>query len=432
VTIHRSVESLKRAMPPSDRPPAVVVGLCSHGLAIVRSLARKEIPVVAVESNWSQPSARTRYGLKLHHPDIHGPSLARLLTDLAGALPPGPVLFVTNDKMVRVVNDPAAGLRARYRLPFPRPELLLELIEKDTLEPLARRQGLHVPGTSALTAAEARGEEPSAALNEAAFPCVLKPAVPMSSLKAAIVRDREDVARIAATHRDIDRYLLQQWIEGDDERVVFAAWYFDREGLPRGAFAGQKIRQVPRTLGNSSAARGIDRPDLIVEGLRLFRGLDYHGIASVEFKLAPDGTPWFIEATAGRSDYWLKTMIVNGVDLPALTYSDLADVDLRASERQRNRAAWVDGDRDLAVYLESWSDPTIPKRRLVAQLFEPKRFALFDWRDLRPYAAWLGPLARRARDAAARRLAPARRRALPAARAIAAPAPCGDEATRPE
>lgn len=429
MTIHRSIESLKRALPASDRPPAVVVGLCTHGLAIVRSLARRGVPVVVVESNWAQPSAATRYGLKLHHPDVHGPSLAPLLDQLAAALPANPVLFVTNDKMVRVVNDPRAGLRDRYRIPFPRPELLLELIEKDTLGPLAERQGLRVPRSAAITAEEARGAVPSTALDGATFPCVVKPAVPMSSLKVEIVRDRAGLARVVAAHPGIDRYLVQQWIEGGDERVVFAAWYFDRTGQPRGAFAGQKIRQVPRTLGNSSAARGIDRRDLIEEGLRLFRGLDYRGIASVEFKLAPDGAPWFIEATVGRSDYWMKTMMVNGVDLPALVYSDLASVDLGAPERQRNRAAWVDGDRDLGVYLESWSDPTVPKGRLIAQLLEPKRFALFDWRDLGPYLAWLKPLVRRVRGAASRRLGASRGAARSASRSLPA---FGDEATRPE
>lgn len=409
MTIHRSVESLKRALPASSRPPAVVVGLCTHGLAIVRSLARRGIPVVAVESNWAQPSAATRYGLKLHADDVHGPELAPFLTTLADVLPPAPVLFVTNDKMVRVVNDPRAALRERYRIPFPRPELLVALIEKDTLGPLAERQGLHVPRTAAVTAAEALGRASSPALDAAAFPCVVKPAVPMSSLKVEIARDKGDLARIAAAHPDIDRYLLQQWIDGDDQRVVFAAWHFDREGRPRGAFAGQKIRQVPRTLGNSTAARGIDRPDLIEEGLRLFRGLDYRGLASVEFKVASDGVPWFIEATVGRSDFWMKTMIVNGVDLPALVYSDLTGIPLGAPERQRNRAAWVDGDRDLAVWLESWSDPAVPKGRLIGELFEPKRWALFDRGDLRPYAAWLGRFAMRVRDAIAHRLARAPR-----------------------
>ncbi|HET7497214.1 MAG TPA: hypothetical protein VFM00_02855, partial [Candidatus Eisenbacteria bacterium] len=111
---------------------------------------------------------------------------------------------------------------------------------------------------------------------------------------------------------------------------------------------------------------------------------------------------------------------------------DLAGVDLGASERQQNRAAWVDGDRDLGVFLESWSDPAVPKRRLIGQLLEPKRFALFDWRDLRPYAAWLVPLARRLRGAVARRLGGTRGAPGSTGSAMPARAGAGDEATRPE
>jgi len=404
VKVHRSAESLRQALPASDRPPAVLVGLCSHGLAILRSLERKGVPVIVIESNWDQPSAQTRHGVKLHHERLDDNSLIDRLLELAADLPATPVLFVTNDKMVRLVNARQAELRRRYHLPFPRAELLEELIEKDRLTPLATRQGLRLPRTDGVSGSEARGESTSPALDGARFPCVVKPATPMSAFKAEIVADRAALARLAAVHPEIDRFLVQEWIEGGDESVYFAAYYFDRGGRVRGSFAGQKIRQVPRTLGNSSAARGVARPDLIAEGLRLFEGLGYRGIASVEFKTAPDGTPYFIEATVGRSDYWLKTLIVNGVDLPALVYSDLTGVDLRASERQRNRVAWVDGDRDLWVYLESWGDPSVSKLRLVAQLFEPKRFALFDVRDPRPYAAWWRPLVKRLAAAAARRL----------------------------
>jgi predicted ATP-grasp superfamily ATP-dependent carboligase len=406
VKVHQSVDSLRQALPAAGRPPAVVLGLCSHGLAIVRSLARKDVPVIAIESNWDQPSAQTRHGFKLHHGDLYGESLVQLLLELGAMFPEKPVLFVTNDKMVRLLNPKQEAIRRRFHLPFPRPELLPDLIEKDVLGALALRQGLHVPRTATVTGAAARGEEPSEALDGTSFPCVVKPATPMSAIKVEIVPDRESLARLAAAHPEIGRFLLQEWIDGGDESVFFTAYYFDRNGRVRAPFAGQKIRQVPRTLGNSSAARGVDRPDLIEEGLRLFQGIDYRGIASVEFKVAPDGTPYFIEATVGRSDYWLKTLIVNGVDLPALVYSDLTGISLGASERQRNRVAWVDGDRDLWVYLDSWRDPSVSKRRLLAQLLEPKRFALFDVRDPRPYAAWWRPLVKRLTAAAARRLRP--------------------------
>lgn len=387
-----------------SKTPAVVVGLCTHGLANVRSLARKGIPVVALESNWTQPSARTRYGWKVALDALEGAPLHAALDAIAAASPRPPVLYVTNDRMVRDLNADQDHWRERYRLLFPSAALLSELIEKDTLAPLAARQGLTLPRSWSATGAEARGERPSAALDEVPFPCIVKPATPMSAIKVLRPRTRADLADAARRHPEIDRFIVQEWIPGDDQRVFFTAYYFDGDGVPRYPFAGQKIRQTPRTLGNSTATRGVDRPDLVDEGLKLFRGLGYRGVASVEFKLAPDGTPCFIEATVGRSDFWLKTLLVNGVDLPALVYADLTGEPVRAPSSQRNRHAWVDEDRDLGVFLESLSDPAIPKGRLLRELFESKRWALLDWRDPVPYAAWTGRLARKTIGAIGRRL----------------------------
>ena len=395
-----------------SKPPAVVVGLCTHGLANVRSLARRGIPVVALESNWSQPSARTRLGWKVGLDALEGPPLHAALDAIAAASPKRPVLYVTNDRMVRDLNEDQDRWRERFHLLFPRAALLSELIEKDTLAPLAARQGLTLPRSWSVSGAEARGERPSAALDAVRFPCIAKPATPMSAIKVLRPDSRASLADAARQHPEIDRFIVQEWIPGDDQRVFFTAYYFDRQGSVRYPFAGQKIRQTPRTLGNSTAARGVDRPDLVDEGLKLFRGLDYRGVASVEFKLAPDGTPYFIEATVGRSDFWMKTLIVNGVDLPALVYADLTGEAIAAPSKQRNRHAWVDGDRDLGVFLESLSDPAIPKGRLLRELLEPKRFALYDWRDPVPYVVWCGRLARK--------IAGALRRRLPGGRAMGA------------
>lgn len=386
------------------KPPAVVVGLCTHGLANVRSLTRQGVPVLALESNWTQPSARTRFGLKVSIEALEGPPLHEALDAIAAASPFKPVLYVTNDRMVRDLNARQEHWRERYHLLFPRAELLSELIEKDTLAPLAERQGLRLPKSWSVSGAEARGDRASAVLDEIPYPCIAKPATPMSAIKVLRPSSRASLGESARRHPEIDRFIVQEWVPGDDEQVYFTAYYFDRDGAVRWPFAGQKIRQVPRTLGNSTSARGVDRPDLIDEGLKLFRGLDYRGVASVEFKLAADGTPYFIEATVGRSDFWLKTLIVNGVDLPALVYSDLTAEPVRAASRQANRYAWVDGDRDLGVFVESLFDPAIPRGRILREVFEPKRFALFEWSDPLPYLAWWGRFARKLLDAAGRRL----------------------------
>ena len=54
---------LKKARP--DRPPAFILGAGStNGLAFVRSLGRKRIPVVAVDDR-DTPAMRSRYGLRV-------------------------------------------------------------------------------------------------------------------------------------------------------------------------------------------------------------------------------------------------------------------------------------------------------------------------------------------------------------------------------
>lgn len=408
MTLPRPLEEALPLLARADKPPAVVLGLCTHGLAIVRSLARAGVPVVVLETNWTQASTRTRYGVKVSVDALHGPALHDALERIAAASPRRPVLFVTNDRMVRDLNARQDHWRERFLLPFPDASLLSRLIEKDTLAPLAQAQGLRLPRSWAVTGAEARGEAPSPVLDAMPFPCIAKPATPMSAIKVLRPESRAALAAAARPHPEIDRFIVQEWIPGDDESVYFTAYYFDRAGAVRWPFAGQKIRQVPRTLGNSSAARGVHRPDLVEEGLKLFRGLGYRGIVSVEFKLAPDGTPYFIEATVGRSDFWLKTLIVNGIDLPALVYGDLTGLPMDVPSRQRNRAAWVDGDRDLPVFVESVFDARYPRSRLLRHIVEPKRFALFDWRDPAPYLAWWRPFLRQVAGAAARKLSPPR------------------------
>lgn len=386
--IHDSVAGIEAALRQAAIPPAILVGLCSHGLAILRSLATKGVPVVAIESEYHRPAAHSRYGIKLYHPDLYSPSLVDLLIDLGRASPHKPVLFVTNDGMVRLVTGRRDELQRHVHLSVPDARLLDELMAKDRLADLAKRQGLRIPRTWIIDMARMDARAVARLLDEVSFPCILKPAEPMSSLfKVLKPAGRREVEEALHRVRDVGRVVLQDWIEGRDDRIFFVAYYFDAEGRVRAVFSGQKIRQY---MWNACAARGVYRPDLVEEGLKLFQGLGYRGLASVEFKEAPSGEPYFIEATVGRSDYNVKAAIVNGVDLPAVVYTDLTAVSIPAECRQVNRAVWVDGDRDWWMSLKSFFDPGCPKRDLLSFLFARKAYALFDPHDQVPFwRSWL-------------------------------------------
>ncbi|MEO5656304.1 MAG: hypothetical protein ABIO65_08790 [Nitrospiria bacterium] len=408
MTVFHSVDDLAPLLAALSRPPVVLVGLCPQGLAILRSLASHDVPVIVIESDYNRPSARTRYGFKLRCPEMAGGGLIEALDGIRSRSPHRPVLFVTADDVLRRLNAERARIDAWFDVPFPRRELLDGMLDKQELTWMAARQGLTLPWTIAFDVdPEDRGAW-ARVLDGATFPAILKPSTPLSAFKALRVGSREDIVAAVGRYPEIRRFVLQEWIPGGDERVVFAAYYFDREGRVDAAFCGRKIRQYPSGVGAASSACALDRPDLVEEGLKLFHGLGYRGLASVEFKLAPDGRPYFIEATVGRMDYWVQTAIVNGVDLPALAYRDLTRVAMPAAARQVDRRTWVDADRDWPVFWESWRDPRSSKRSLIRFLVSRKSYALFDWRDLGPFWRSCRPFVRQTLAAVMKRVRPPR------------------------
>jgi predicted ATP-grasp superfamily ATP-dependent carboligase len=99
-------------------PPAVVVGLCAHGLAVARALDACGVRVHALEQDPSLPGVRSRSAQVSLVRDINGDGLIPALIDRARQLGGStrPVLFLTNDNMVRTIADAWPELAAHYRL----------------------------------------------------------------------------------------------------------------------------------------------------------------------------------------------------------------------------------------------------------------------------------------------------------------------------
>ena len=55
-----------------DQPPAVVVGLCGHGLSLIQALNEGQIPVIALETNLELPGVHTKLATLVRVSDING------------------------------------------------------------------------------------------------------------------------------------------------------------------------------------------------------------------------------------------------------------------------------------------------------------------------------------------------------------------------
>ncbi len=360
----------------SERSEAVVVGACAHGLALVRTLARHGVPVHLLESNPRLPGAATRYACVHRVDDISGPGLITSLLSWRANRPSrsdAPVLFLTNDNMVRQVARDWISLTGRFRLSWSSSvETVERFLSKSAIQAQCEVNGLSYPRSIVLDSPAGLESLPATD-----FPLIVKPVRPLSGFKVELVQSLDDLrAMVARYHADLP-FLLQQWIPGDDRALRFCALYLE-QGKVIARFDGQKLRSRRPALGGTTAA--IPLPDAAVyeQALRFFRGLNLSGPVSLELKQAPDGGFWVIEPTVGRTDYWVGCCIANGVDFPYIEYCHQAGLPLPPA-KQEALAVWCDTEYDrLARVSLFFRRPPMAQRRVKIV------YPYLDWVEWRP------------------------------------------------
>ena len=282
-------------------PPAIVIGTCGHGLAVIRALNDGQVPVLALEANLHQPGARTRLAVVEQVADVNGLGLIEALLRLRPRVdcPRQPVLFLTNDTMVRTIAKHWQLLECHYALSWAHcRDKIEQLLDKHQLEAYCETQGCSYPPTWLL---RSHGDIDAAMVVTGEL-AIVKPSQPLSGFKTALPRSRADFEALIERHQRDLPFLAQKFVPGDDTSIYFCAlMLLGGEVLAR--FDGRKLRSRP--MGHTTIAEASLRDDVYRETLRFFAGLNLSGPVSLELKRALDGRLWVIEPTVGRTDFWL-------------------------------------------------------------------------------------------------------------------------------
>jgi predicted ATP-grasp superfamily ATP-dependent carboligase len=387
-----------------NHPSAVVVGCCAHGLALIRDLARSGVAVHVVDADPDLPGWSTRYGRKHRVADINGSGLIDSLLRLRGSIAPGerPVLFLTNDRMVREVAARVSEIAVAYRLSWHQGAArVAELTSKTWIEAQCRAAGLNYPTTVVADTLEAL----QSAAADLKWPQIIKPSRPLSSFKVKVAASLSETADFLRSRGADFPVLLQQWIPGDDMAIRFSALYLDN-GEPIARFDGRKLRSYP--MGHTTVAEP-SASDLTFDyARRFFAGTGISGPASLEVKLDPQGNPWIIEPTVGRTDFWIDLCIANGVRLPTIEYRHQCGTrDIAA--HALDQAIWINAERDPRALF--WLATHIG---LASKAALRIRFTYLDRHDLRPFFRAMRVLAHEVLHALRKRVRTAFRAMRPA------------------
>lgn len=315
---------------PKAVPAAVIVGLEGNGLAVARSLAQMHVPSIAL----AQPGTNTAWDFDactvVPGSDWSADSLIDDLIAIGKPMQHKATLLITDPQTVRWVSEAREELAQYFEIALPHRRIVDMFLDKTRFLKLAIREGWPIPETWMISGKD----DLLAHYAEYLYPCIIKPQVqtetfrreaPQQSFKAANQRELlQAYDRIAQWEKEV---VIQEWIEGTDEKMGFCLGYSDRESVPQAMFAGRKLIQRPVGLGDSALSEPAP-PEWAEQMVRLTRDIwkkvGYCGLGSVEFRLRMNSNkPLIMQPTVGFADIQTELAALNGVNIATVAYCDL-------------------------------------------------------------------------------------------------------------
>jgi predicted ATP-grasp superfamily ATP-dependent carboligase len=265
----------------------------------------------------------------------------------------GSVLFACNDEAVGFIARHRSDLAPRYKLDCSVPELQLAMLDK--LETLTLARTVDVPAPRFWQVENvAQLDRIRGTLS---FPLIVKPL--LSHLFQAKFGGRKflNVTSYAEVRAALERVwaaglqaMICEWIPGPDHLLSSYYTYIDRNGRPLFHFTKKVIRRYPKNEGLTSYHVTDWNPEVAGMGLRFLSGINFRGLANVEFKRdLRDGQLKLVECNA-RFTAPQELFVRCGLDTASIIYDDLVGLPLpREFSYRRGVRLWYPM-RDFLAY----------------------------------------------------------------------------------
>ena len=305
---------------------AAVLGGDFQGLAIIRSLGRRGIPVCVLDDEYSIGRFSRYANIGRRVPTLRDDDRTiDVLLDAGRTLGlEGWVLYPTRDGTVSAISRNREQLASVFRVPTPAWETVRFAWDKRETYRLADRLGIPTPRTwfprngQDLDGIDADG------------PFAVKPAVTehfrrLTRVKAWRAEDRTELARLLAQADALvgpGEVLVQEIIPGGGtNQLAYCAFFKNGEAVA--SMVARRLRQHPPEFGHASTHVETTELPLLEElSIRFLRAIDYYGLVELEYKRDErDGEYRLLDVNPRTWGYHGLGQLA-GVDFPYLLFAD--------------------------------------------------------------------------------------------------------------
>ncbi len=369
---------------------ALVVGGDHPGLAVVRSLGRRGIPVYVIDD---QPciSSVSRYATRV----ITVEDVLDERKTVDAVLEVGRqfdlrdwVLIPTRDENVAAFSRYRIELAEFFRVTTGEWEGIQWAWDKAKTYELAEALGIPCPKTFVPRNAD---ELP---LLYPHLPLAIKPAVKenffyATGAKAWRADTPEQLNELyARASRQIraEEILIQEIIPGDG-RAQYSWCAFARNGRPHSTLTARRMRQHPREFGRAATyVETIDAPEIEEYSERFIGAIDYHGLVEIEYKYdARDGEYKLLDVNA-RAWGFHALGGAAGVDFVWLLYADRMGLPIEAV-RAKAGVGWLRLLTDIPTAISDMAHGCLTVGDYYRSLRATGVESVFAWNDPLPSLA---------------------------------------------
>jgi D-aspartate ligase len=384
---------------PDNQPLAVIFGGSVNGLSFVRSLARRGVPTLLLETE-RLIGTYTRYGRVHFLPDAaEDPQSWIGLLGLVGSKLKQPgVLFPTSDLHNVLIAEHAGDLDRMFRFVVPGAETMERIVNKRLQYETASRAGIPIPPSFF---PQSVGEVEQIA-DQVTYPCILKP------YKSHVGRRKmvEKVALVESPEQLVNQYanvaapgvefMVQDIIPGGDDALFGYLAFWDSWGTECAWLTKQKLRQSAR-FGDGSHQTTVDAPEVAEMSRRLLSEFGYRGFVGVEFKYDERDRSFKLMEINPRTVSGNQLAISAGVDFPWLGYQYLTGSERGVvSSSFKTGVRYVNEEWDLMAYLRLRKNGDLTLLRWLRSVIQSEAKAIGCWKDPGPLLVAAGRISRAA------------------------------------
>lgn len=301
----------------------VTFGRSWHALAVTRSLGRQGIDVFCGEEARFAPCFFSKYCKgNFQHPSVSNEPEAFvdfLVEKVKELKPPGdePYVLMPVHKETWLIAKHRERFEPHISVPLTTVDNMDRTHDKGQLATLAEQQGIRIPRTRQFTSVD----DLYRSIPDIDLPVFLK--VRMGSAGVGL-KKCDTPEELTGTFKEfVDGYhlepeeypLVQQFVEGDDYCVTTL---FD-QGTCVASMTYRNVRAFPRETGAGAIRETVRLPEAEAAAEKLLGQLGWHGMAELDFRVAPDGTAYLIEVNP-RFFGGLSQAIAANVDYPFLLF----------------------------------------------------------------------------------------------------------------